>query len=1109
MVTILDPQQLAATRPDRSTWLLANAGSGKTKVLVDRLLRLLLSGARPGGILCLTFTVTAANEMLSRVQAILGQWLVLDEAALDAEIAALGESPSPAKRDLARRLFLNLAEDPEGLNIRTVHGFCQLMISRFPLEVGVAPGSVLMNEEQESTIKAELRDAVLLDEEQSVQTALEYLLMHFAHLLDGDKLTRLIEDGAQGVDAIENIDLEAFFVQLAKVLGLPPQREYWNQDVVWQDFSASLDRDEARDIVTRIGAAKILKTDEKFLKRLQDALAIDEGDVVACAQGFAGAFRNVNGKGELIKNPLTKGVREDAVIDNWLAVWKQKIQQLVEQLAAVETLLATKQVLVLAQSFLQKYRNYKSEHALLDYNDQIMLVRGLLGQPGGLAWVRYKLDCRIDHLFLDEAQDTSAAQWAILEGLSDDFFAGDKDRAQTLFVVGDPKQSIYRFQGADPEGFFSKRQKFCAHDHVQSKQLLRSYRSAQGILDVVDATFAAYQSQNFALDDPTFAELTHQSVLEGCAAEVILAPPLEFPDTNADTARRWLVQHLARTIHSWIGQRSIEALGRTVEAGDILILFNDRLGMFAPLAQELRRLNVPVVSGENTQLLNPLAMQDIVALLRYLLCRNDDYQLACVLKSAFISLAEDDLMYLALTRGVSENLHQSLYAHKGVLRFAAAAEWLESLWQRADFMTINSLLGMILHQPCPRGASGLQALKGRLGAGVERVVQRIENLAIAFEREECTGLQGFVDYLLFRRSTDRNRVEGQGVVRLMTIHAAKGLQAPIVLIPETWVTAKTARPPKLYTARGLLMLDTGSEIKPELVIKAKEAMAAADCAEHWRLLYVALTRAAYELHLYTAHAEPAKNLKAKQIPWYVLLDQAMSGLETEKVSDSKLFPPCSSSRVGFATEWAPRRYRSYQTRPIKVIAGTLAPPIDDVPSWLFTPVTTAPSPEILRYSVAHAMDQSKRRGIVLHSVLEQLCGGSASGFVARIAEVLPRLLAAEPHFNPEEGAKMHETLLNVVANPEVAEIIAHAESEVEIGLSTAKSVELRRLDCLWIEPNRVRVVDFKSDCSPTTEIPPAYRAQLENYVKILQQIFPKRRIDMAVLWLVEARLHWL
>ena len=277
----------------------------------------------------------------------------------------------------------------------------------------------------------------------------------------------------------------------------------------------------------------------------------------------------------------------------------------------------------------------------------------------------------------------------------------------------------------------------------------------------------------------------------------------------------------------------------------------------------------------------------------------------------------------------------------------------------------------------------------------------------------------------------------------------------------------------------------------------------------WRLLYVALTRAAYELHLYTAHAEPAKNLKAKQIPWYVLLDQAMSGLETEKVSDSKLFPLCSSSRVGFATERAPRRYRSYQSRPIKVIADTLAPPIDDAPSWLFTPVTTTPSPEILRYSVAHAMDQSKRCGIILHSVLEQLCGGSASGFVARIAEVLPRLLAAEPHFNPEEGAKMHETLLNVIANPEVAEIIAHAESEVEIGLPTAKSVELRRLDCLWIEPNRVRVIDFKSDCSPTTEIPPAYRTQLENYVKILQQIFPKRRIDMAVLWLVEARLHWL
>ena len=1076
-----DLAQLAAARPDTSTWLLANAGSGKTKVLVDRLLRLLLSGARPGGILCLTFTNTAANEMLKRVQDTLGRWLILDDDALDQEIAALGEEVTAQRRQRARQLFLRLSEDPEGLNIRTLHGFCQSLISKFPLELGVAPGAKLLENEAASTLKEGIRQSVLLDETPEIADA-RHQIMTSAHysLLSAESFFKIIAAWQCRAD----MSVADFQAQAATVFGF--ERLDMSVAELERDFAALIDVDEARAVIAQISSLSSKPIDRKLQQALERRVQEQADWIEKCAKIFL-----TQKEGTIRKKIVTNGVLKDVFIAQRIAYWAECFLKHFQQVAALNSLHVSAALFQLVQAFRSQYHAYKTEHALLDYDDQIMLVRRLLSSAGGLDWVRYKLDCSIDHVFLDEAQDTSHDQWDILNALCADFFAGEKERAQTLFVVGDPKQSIYRFQGADAEGFFAERQHRIQEHAISEQQLIWSYRSSQCILDVVDATFARYRDADFSVGDETFIDSQHLSAKAGFAGQVVLAPPLEFELSKA-AAQYWLARHLAQTIHGWIGKRSLAALGRTVQPEDILILFRKRSGMFSKLAHYLRVLGVPVVSGERSQFQEPLAIQDCIALMRYLLRPNDDYQLACVLKSAFIGLSEDALMDLALSRGETQSLHEVLMREE-----SAAARWLADLRREIDFTTINALLGAILHRPCPRGASGLQALIGRFGSGILRPLGQLEQLAIAFDDTESTGVQGFVDHVLFRRTPEIDSAEGAGVVRLSTIHSAKGQQAPIVVVPEVWLTAELPKI-KLYSVQGLPMLDTAASVRhPELEAARQEAEAA-DRAEHWRLLYVAMTRAAYELHLYTAHAIPKG--APKKTPWYTLISEAMEMCNAEKITDAEEFPQYTEGGIGFSTSIPARRYQSFQSVPVGGNDLERSTENASVPDWLTIPAAETP-PSVTVHFAKKSEDATgetaRIRGIALHGLLQRLCGQQ---------QPLQKLEQMKPEgFSEAEILEMQGTIRDCLNNPEIAAILLQAQSELEVISATG---DLRRLDCVVIAPELITIIDFKSDQNPTEPIPESYQRQLAEYRTIMAELFPKRAIRTGILWLTNATLCW-
>ena len=1096
---MLDPAQLKATRPKDSIWLNANAGSGKTRVLVDRVLRLLLSGARPGSILCLTYTVSGANEMRQRVQDKLGQWLSLSDEELQKEIENLGEQATPAMCQTARELFVRLAEDPQGLNINTIHGFCQSLIGRFPLEAGLSPNSQLMDDEQVITVQREIFERVMMETGTEMSQAVREAFTHFPELVRLENFLRLKEKLVEKRNGIENSGIEAFSKEIAALYGLSKNPREWSiertraifgQKLCWQTVAQV-----AKEIVN-LGSDK--NSDKKFLSALNQALQRkSEQKEDAAIDRLVKAF--LTDKGGMRNKPLTKQVMAVSGVAEWLEETKHSVQQYVQECTAVDSLRATRAFLTIAKEFMVEYQKYKLDNALLDYADQIHAARALIGLPGGLEWIRYKLDCTIDHIFLDEAQDNSQAQWEMMKGLHADFFDGEQDRLRTLFVVGDPKQSIYRFQGAEPEGFFRERENLDAKGAIQKQELLRSYRSAQPILDVLDATFDNYR-QHMGKADPTFLEVKHESALDGVGSCVYLAPPAQ-KEGSAEVRQQSLVQHLARTISSWIGQRHLDALGRSVQAQDIMILFRDRLGMFVPMAHALRRLGIPVTSGEKSGLLTPLAVQDVVAVLRYLLRRNDDYQLACVLKSAFIGLSEDDLMALALPRG-KMSLHRALFAKREQSAYAAAADWLESLRSQVDFLSLSGLLGMMLHRPCPCGSTGLQALKGRLGADVERQLGRVLDLAVKFEGQQATGLQGFVDVLCYRQSDNQDRVDGKGVVRVMTIHAAKGLQAPIVIMPEIMLAEKSARVPRLLECQGLPVLDVGGELVPDALLKAREARAAADRAEHWRLLYVALSRAAYELYLYTANPLPGKNARPD---WYTVLHEAGTTLATERVEGGDNPELFDATQVGW-------RYTSEQTVSPEAQIDEPSETPEDNPDWMFSPVSVATAQASFIYAQEPDSQPAALRGTVLHAVLQRLCGRHREEFAAIIAAELPRqIMKHRLDVRTEDCQDMEQTLMRLVASMEIAGWLEKAYAEVEIGApqDDATEVKLRRIDALCIEDECVTILDFKSDREPSHDMPKKYRLQLQQYQTLIQAIYPERRVQAGLIWLQTAQIVWL
>jgi ATP-dependent helicase/nuclease subunit A len=1086
--------QLRAANPRNSVWVAASAGTGKTKVLTDRVLALLLAGSAPERLLCLTFTKAAAAEMDNRIAARLAGWATAADATLRDELAPLlGAPPDEVQMIGARRLFARLLDAAGGIRIETIHAFCQSLLRRFPLEAGLPPHFQVMDEREAGELMADAREQMLaepgLDDAVARITARVHeqqfpeLMAQLAN--ERGRLTRLFEQHG-GAAAAE--------LALRRRLGLRPQDD---EDSLTAEHLAALDRGEAKQVAGALASGKDsdAKRGAAMLAWLEGGAPFEEWRSALLTQEDAPRKTLCTNAVEAAR-PGTRA---------WLEAEAARTAGLTDRLKALHAVALTAALLLLAERLIAIYQEHKARRARLDYDDLILHTISLLQQDGGATWVLYKLDGGIDHLLIDEAQDTNPDQWEVIRALTAEFFAGSgrhEAGRRTVFAVGDAKQSIYSFQRADPREFEASRARLAAEvpaagggwDEVA---LEVSFRSVAVVLQAVDAVLAGAGGAGVA---PPHERVHHAAFREGMAGQVELwqpvdprpqdeeapwKPPVERQEGDNPQAR--LARLVAARIHAMIARQEVlPSKGRPIAAGDVMVLVRRRNRFVDLLVKSLKRLGVPVAGADRMVLTEQLAVMDLMALAQVLLLPEDDLTLACVLKGPLVGLSEEELFELAWRR--QGTLWQALQRS----RFGAALAQLSELMAKVDRWTPHELFSHVL------GHGGKQRLLARLGPEAEDPIDEFIALTLAFEQSHPPSLQGFLHWLQ-QGGTEikRDLDQGEGRVRIMTVHGAKGLQAPILFLPDT-LQKPRRRPALLWLEGGLPLWPFKGGICGE-VQAAQAAQDAARDAEYRRLLYVAMTRAEDRLFICGYNGRQ----KAPEDCWYALVREALAPL-AENADDAALAALGHDSRV--------LRLSAPQRAAVPAAARGPAPaappplpgwargsvPQEPVPPRPLAPSRPEPEPPPAASPVGPGESASRQRGMLIHRLLQSLPdlaegerAKAAARFLGRPAWGLS--FAAQAEIAAEAARVMQDPAFALLFGP-------GSRAEVPLIGQLGGRVVSGRVDRLWVGTEAVLVVDYKIDRRPPAHPPAAYVRQMAAYRGVLACLYPGRAVRCALLW---------
>ena len=1121
--------QRKAAEPGESVWVVASAGTGKTSVLTDRCLRLLMAGSQPERLLCLTFTKAAAAEMANRIAERLAQWVVMSESALTGALDdLLGRAPSDEERELARRLFARVLDTPGGMRIMTIHAFCQSLLRRFPLEAGIAPHFELLDERRSEELLQEARDELLGEADEGENTAFARALAHVSERVNEQDFADLLNDITHARGRIEELlrrngDLDGTVRALAAKLGLGGE--------------------EAPAGILAAGVADG-SFDGPGLKRAAEALshgteASDQprGRIIArwLAAGpeerriefetYAEAFLT---SGAVRKRLATAGVvKRLANAVDILQREAVRILELMQRLRAAELVAATRALLELADDILKRYRQIKESHVALDYQDLILTARDLLRRPGIAPWVLFKLDGGLDHILVDEAQDTNPAQWDVIKALAEEFFVGEgaSRERRTIFAVGDVKQSIFSFQGADPGALSKVRDHFerrltSIGRQLQDVPLIISFRSTEAILRAVDAIFAqATAKEGVALDG---REIIHQAARIGQAGRVELWPLAEpIPREEApewrpprerragDSPRERLAKLLARRIGDMIERQEIlESRGRPVRPGDFLILVRHRDALVESLVREMKNRGIPVAGTDRMQLGEQLAVMDLIAFGQFLLLPEDDFNLAVLLKSPLLGLDEDDLFDLAANRG-TRSLWAELQRRE---EYAGTRQFLGEALARVDYLPPYELYADLLGR-----LEGRRKLLRRLGPDAADPIEEFMNLALAYEGEHAPSLQGFLHWLTREDIEIKREGEpgGPGLVRIMTVHGAKGLQAPVVILPDTVYQPRNA-PRLLWLAategEHLLWSPRVGDDDPMAATARAIARTARD-EEGRRLLYVALTRA--EDRLYVCGWRGDKGPSADC--WYETIRSGLAGLAESTEFDFRgelggagWAGPGLVHRQGQSGPAKPDEARPRGTpireRPLDAWIRALPRP-EPRPSRPLSPSRLGEEPPVLA-PLEGSADQRFRRGRLIHRLLQTLPDLA----VAERPSAAKRFLASRgADISRAEQAKIATETLRLLADPDFSALFgpgSRAEAPI-VGELGDGLVISGQIDRLLVTPFEVLIVDYKTNRPAprsVAETAQPYLRQMAAYRAALGKIYPSRSIRCALLWTEGPRL---
>ncbi len=1103
-----------ATDPRNFAWVSANAGSGKTRLLTDRVTRLLLHGADVSRILCLTYTKAAAAEMSSRLFDRLGNWALLPDDRLLAQLAEIGAGPAECS-DLrhARRLFAQALETPGGLKIQTIHAFCQHLLARFPVEAGVPARFSVLDERDASELLDQARRLVL-EKSATGDTGLANAVPILAARANDTRFAEILASAIADRGKLQQLltqhgdDPERFFRHLRKTLDVTGCS---SEQGVLSEFVARLSTEKSNflKLAKWLGAGS--KNDQELAARFGSLAGSEMGpeNYELLRDAFFTTANTLRHK--LVSNQLQS---ENPALAFYLDNLQASVAAIDDRLRRIATASLTEALLRVAFGVLDGYQQAKRARAALDYDDLIDVTIRLLENGDAAAWVLYKLDGGIDHILVDEGQDTSREQWRIVSRLSEEFFAGNGVRSEAncrrLFVVGDEKQSIFSFQGAEPAAFGEYRDFFGGRatganlPFVDFRPAI-SRRSAQSILAFVDSVFSTPAARDglSTVSDPIHHDADRREIGRVeiwpwiPSAERKEFDPLAPVDAPVHGAHSVLASRIADRIAGWLQSgASLPGSGRPITAGDVMILVRRRNAFAEAMIRELLDRRIPVAGADRMVLTEQIAIMDLLALGNFALLPEDDLNLAALLKSPVIGFSESDLYELAQPR--IGKLWAELGARAGERPvFAEAHTVLSRVLSDSDMMPPFEFYSRILN----RGVRG--RLVARLGLETDDAIDEFLALALVHESSHSPSLQTFLSWFSQGGAdVKRDMEQGGGAVRVMTVHGAKGLESMVVVLPDTFQTPDHDRRGNILYTDECAFFGVPKRLETQPVADAKAAAHEREMREYRRLLYVAATRA--RDMLVVCGYQAGNRREPPRDSWYALLDSAGRNLGTPEEIDGEnvmvigspiatrrqIFEPASGTDLP-----AFLRQPAKPERLEPLLHPSRIPGADEAPA--ISPVAGA--------------RQRYRRGLLLHALLAML---------------------------PKIGRKDRETagreFLNRrgVAGSEAQSLIGDAQkilddgqfkalfgssSRAEVSV-TARLPELGgaqisgQIDRLVVTGDSVLIADYKTNRrTPVSaeEVPRAYIVQMALYRSALEKIYPGRTVACALIWTETARLMFL
>lgn len=1123
----LRDNQLLAVDPRESVWLSASAGTGKTQVLSARVLRLLLQpDVDPSQILCLTFTKAGAAEMAVRINAVLARWVRLDDAKLARELDHIGAALDDATRQRARTLFASVLDCPGGgLRIDTIHAFAQYLLASFPNEAELIPGARPMEDREREVLSREVLADMLVAAERDGDQPLLDAVAQFSCRKNPDALrswlmrcanARELWFGPRGW----KVPMRG---QVLQLLGLPSDAD--------EKYLAEMCDNDTFDTISLLRCQQTLAAwdtkagregDEAITKWLA-APPLDRARTITDL--YLGLFTKTTDAPKQLTNILKRDPEYGTYID--------RVKSHIDLIREFQSLLDLADFLTpaleLGRKFALEWDAAKLREGLLDFDDLIQRAADLLSKKEMADWIRYKLDRRFDHVLVDEAQDTNAAQWRIIDALIDDFFAGKGaagDKLRTIFTVGDYKQAIFGFQGTSPENFrkASERVKAAMHGAAQNAlesrrrhaphelrdlDLGQSFRTSQPVLSFVDQAIAAIGIGAFGLtehhphrgaDRAGLVTLWHPVRTGGVSDDA------DYAAEGEEGAEGWLARHdrlmadrIAEQVARWMADQPFileKGHRRPARPGDIMVLVRKRRELAALIVARLHARGVPVAGVDRLRLGAPLPVKDLLAALRFAAQPLDDLNLANLLASPLVGWSQDDLL-AHLPRAPKKRLWHHLREGSAPLVARTVAK-LRELLALADFETPQAMLQWMLVGPW----QGRRALVARLGREANDPIDELLNAAFAYEAVHTPSLAGFIHWFdTGDGELKRDAGEAPDQVRVMTVHGSKGLQAPIVILADA--TGKPGDAGALELEELALGDDEPRTVplpglsKDERKGRVEQAQAAREATalqEHWRLLYVAMTRAEEALFIGGSLSTREKDVHADS--WYARI--------------APLFGPEALED----DIWRARRELGRRAETGAAPVQSIEVDAVDLPQWALTPIGPEPRPPRPLAPSSAGDDQgadpplppdqaqlAARRGTLIHRLLERLPDLAADLRADAATQWLARQAA---DLDDAMRAEMVDRALGVLAIPEFADVFGpDALAEVPLAATVDGEVIAGTIDRLLVTADQITVVDFKTARRPPQlldQVPQSTLRQMAAYVAALEVIYPGRRVRAGVLY---------